>query len=272
MFDITAETLKWAYKKLKNYIYYSSPASYLKDKIVYFEENYNENSFDEMAKNLNRILAKEKYSIIKDEKVSYTIYPKKDGVNDENNNVVVENFNIFIDMPLQFYLLDILFTLELFDNMDGNSSVYSFGNDFNYSLWEIKEGKRPGNILENRLLFANFNSQYDSWKNKVYTYLDKNADNDCYIVKMDFKRSYYNVYFNIRDFIEERLGKNALNNPICEFECELYSYYSTVIDSVVPQEGLKKKTNYVQSFELGNVWCSYKSRGPYLQERNNLMA
>ena len=34
----------------------------------------------------------------------------------------------------------------------------------------------------------------------------------------------------------------------------------------------EKKPNYVQSFELGNVWCSYKSRGPYLQERNNLMA
>lgn len=245
MFDITAETLKWAYKKLKNYIYYSSPASYLKDKIVQFEENYNENSFDEMAKNLNRILAKEKYSIIKDEKVSYTIYPKKDGVNDENNNVVVENFNIFIDMPLQFYLLDILFTLELFDNMNSNSSEYSFGNDFNYALWEIKEGKRPGNILENRLLFANFNSQYDSWKNKVYTYLDKNADNDCYIVKMDFKRSYYNVYFNIRDFIKEHMGESALNNHICEFECELYSYYSYIIDSLVPQEGFKKKPNYV---------------------------
>lgn len=245
MFDITAETLKWAYKKLKNHIYYSSPASYLKDKIVQFEENYNENSFDEMAKNLNRILAKEKYSIIKDEKVSYTIYPKKDGVNDENNNVVVENFNIFIDMPLQFYLLDILFTLELFEKMDSNSSEYSFGNDFNHALWEIKDCKRPGNILENRLLFANFNSQYDSWKNKVYTYLDKNAENDCYIVKMDFKKSYYNVYFNIRDFIKEHVGESALNNPICEFECELYSYYSYIIDSVVSQEGFKKKTNYV---------------------------
>lgn len=245
MFDITAETLKWAYKKLKNYIYYSSPASYLKDKIVRFEENYDENSFYEMAKNLNRILTKGKYSIIKDEKVSYTIYPKKDGVNDENNNVVVENFNIFIDMPLQFYLLDILFTLELFNNMDSNSSEYSFGNDFNKVLWKIKEEKQHENILKNRWLFANFNSQYDSWKNKVYTYLDKNADDDYYIVKMDFKRSYYNVYFNIRDFIEEHLGENALSNPICEFECELYSYYSTIIDSVVPQEGLKKKTNYV---------------------------
>lgn len=245
MFDITPKTLKWAYKKLKNYIYYSSPSSYLKDKIINFESNYNENSFDDMAENLNIILSKEKYTLIKDEKVTYTIFPKKDGISEENNNVIVENFNVFIDMPLQFYLLDIIFTLELFENMNSNSADYSFGNDFNYAMWEIKEGKRPGNILENRLLFANFNSQYDSWKNKVYTYLDENADNDCYIVKMDFKRSYYNVYFNIRDFIQKHVSERELNNPICEFECELYSYYSSIIDSVVPQEGFKKKTNYV---------------------------
>ena len=245
MFEITAETLKWAYKKLKNYVYYASPASYLKDKIAQFEACYNEKSFEEIAENLNCILAKEKYSIIKDEKVSYTIFPKKDGVSDENSIVLVENFNVFIDMPLQFYLIDILFTLELFENIDSNTSEYSFGNDFNYALWEIKENKRPGNILENRLLFANFNSQYDSWKNKVYAYLDENAKSDCYIIRMDFKKSYYNVYFNIRNFIKEHIKDDALNNPICEFECELYSYYSSIIDSLVRQEHFKKKANYV---------------------------
>ena len=240
MIGIDANSLKWAYKKLKNYVYYSSPASYLKDKIIQFEENYDENTFENMAQELLTLFSKT-HNMVSRQDISYAIFPKKDGVTSVNDSVVVDNFNVFIDMPLKFYLVDILFTLKIFENMDSKASDYSFGNDFDKRLWQIKAGDLAGNILENNLLFANFSTQYDLWKDKIYTALKETDNQDKIILKMDFKRSYYNVYFNINDFIKKHLKADEKCNPIYEFEKHLYRYYSAILDKIIPKEIPTKK-------------------------------
>lgn len=232
MIEINANSLKWAYQKLKNYIYYTSPASYLKDRIINFEESLKEDTFVEMADDLCNIFSKN-INMLSWQGISYLIYPKKDGVRGDNGQLTVDNFNVFIDMPIKFYLVDILFTLNLFENINETSEC-SFGNDFDNRLWEIKNGDRAGNILENKLLFANFHHQYSLWKDKIYNYLDGPAKNENkIIVKMDFTRSYYNVYFNINAFLTKHINDN-INNPIYNFEKNLYRYYTKILDSLIP--------------------------------------
>ena len=244
MIKITKESLMWAYGKLKNYVYYASPASYLKDKIIEFEKGFDNNSFEKMAIELNKLLSNN-YDVVKNKNISYTVYPKKDGICDDNNEIIVEKYNLFIDMPLKFFLLDVLFTLELFDRMDVGISDFSFGNDFNNVLWDIKNNKRDGSVLKNKYLFANFNTQYENWKGKIYGYIEENSQNDYYILKMDFKRSYYNVYFDFDGFVSNFLGKDFFNDPIYKFELHLYRYYSGILNNHITDVTFNKKGNYV---------------------------
>ena len=54
LYEITASNLKWAYKKLKNYVYYYNSSCYLKDKIIQFEKNYNSMYFEELSNELSQ--------------------------------------------------------------------------------------------------------------------------------------------------------------------------------------------------------------------------
>lgn len=241
MISINAISMKWAYRKLKNYIYYASPASYLKDKIMQFEDNYNDNSFEDMANELQRLFSS-KHDMVKGKGISYIVFPKKDGVDSDNEKIIVNDYNVFLDMPLKFYLVDVLFTLDIFTTLNYKASDYSFGNDFDKRLWKIKENELDGNILENNLLFANFNAQYDLWKEKIYNAIEETSEQDKIIIKMDFKRSYYNAYFDIDSFIKELFNDDS-NDPICEFEKQLYYYYSGILNRII--DWSTPKTHYV---------------------------
>lgn len=240
MISINANSLKWAYKKLKNYIYYASPASYLKDKIVQFEKKINSNTFDDMEKELLALFSKER--CLSNQGIGYCIFPKKDGVVCDDNGILVKEFNVFIDMPIKFYLVDILFTLNLFESLEYDSSGYAFGNDFDKSLWQIKKGEIEGNILENNFLFANYSTQYQKWKEKIYDSLDNEDKQEKLILKLDFKRSFYNINFDIKKFIDDRF-KHETNNPVLNFEKQLYCYYSIILNSIIPSQE-KRNKNY----------------------------
>ena len=115
MYEINAENLKWAYKKLKHYIYFYRTSSYLKDKIIEFEDNYNDNTFLDMSNSLLTLSNKDT-KMLSGKHVSFTIFPKRDSAykNVDNDNVDINDFNMFIDMPIEFYLVDILFCMDLY--------------------------------------------------------------------------------------------------------------------------------------------------------------
>lgn len=77
MYEINAENLKWAYKKLKHYIYFYRSSSYLKDKIIEFEDNYNDSTFTEMSNSLIE-LSNNDTKMLSGKQISFTMYPKRD--------------------------------------------------------------------------------------------------------------------------------------------------------------------------------------------------
>ena len=160
MYEINSENLKWAYKKLKHYFYYYKTSSYLKDKIISFERNYTENTFEELANKLNN-LSKIDSNMLSSKGVTYTIFPKRDSAKQDGEHINISEFNMFIDMPIEFYLIDILFSMDIYKNHKPEDLCYAYGNVFDNRLAFVDEP------LNNLLLYGNHSINYKKWKNTV---------------------------------------------------------------------------------------------------------
>ena len=220
MYAINSKNLKCAYKKLKHYFYYYKTSSYLKDKIVDFEKNYTENTFEELAKKLND-LSRIDSKMISGLGVTYTIFPKRDSAVRDGENINISEFNMFIDMPIEFYMVDILFSMDIYKKHNSDDLIYSYGNCFDKRLNFVDEP------LNNLLLYGNHSINYKKWKNTVLQ--DKYKD-DSLIIKLDIKRCFYNIKFNIPDFIKNILNINYLDDPVTKIMVNIYRYYSKIIN------------------------------------------
>ncbi len=246
MLEITPENLRWAYSKLKNYYYYYNSSTYLKDKIMDFESDLQENTFDMLSKRLNNI-ATLNFFMLANEDIYFKAYPKKDAVKYDNDSdrVIIEDYNAFIDMPFEFYLVDVLFALSFFKKSNKERLKYSYGNKFDERLYDMD------NIISNRLLFSNHRINYIAWKHTAQKAINdkENINNDRIIIKLDIKKCFYNVYFDIKEFIMNNLGFNYLNNTVTKIMVNIYRYYSAIMDNEViaskDKEKELKKNNYV---------------------------
>ena len=168
MYEINERTIRFAYLKLKNYVYYYSSSNYLKEKLMKFEDDLKSEPtlFKKYANELNQLAEKE-YDMLDGYKFDYIAYPKKDSFVANNDKIDVENVNLFIDTDLIFYLNDVLFCFELYDVYKSLNQELFFGNLFNKHL---KETNDP---LYNRMLFDAYWGNYNKWKkaiaNKVST-------------------------------------------------------------------------------------------------------
>lgn len=106
MYQINEENLKYAYGKLKKYIYYFNSSNYLKEKIINLEETIktNPNIFKEYSDTLNK-LSLIKYNMLNGYSIDYMVFPKKDTIElDDLGKISIKNVNLFIDMDIMFYL------------------------------------------------------------------------------------------------------------------------------------------------------------------------
>lgn len=224
MIRITDKNLKWAYKKLKYYIYYYKSFNYLKDKIYEFEEKYENdiegftNYFKELERKLNSFIPESNLNGIY--KLNYFVYPKKDTIKCiKVNTYNVSEFNFFIDMDLELYLVDILFALTIYEKTKSNtnSDSKSYGNVFSKALCNTV-------YMETPFLFENHRSQYKKWKNSIYKNLDSIKNRNAIVVKMDMKRCFYNFEFDFKEFTEKKL--NEIDSNILIIERFLYNKYT----------------------------------------------
>ena len=254
MYSITEENLKWAYKKFKSYVYYNSSPRYLKKMVFDFEKNLsaNETSFKKLEEKLKGILTKKTYTLLENVKINKLIYPKKDQVQfGDNNQIVVNEFNIFIDMPIELFLVDVLFAFTLLAKFKefGLNDKDVYGSIFDERLYEVEEP------LNNNLIFKNYHVAYKEWKNSALNKLEESSDKDRYLIKMDLKRCFYNIKFNFNQFlIEYNLNKN---DPVIKIMREVYLLYSY---KFCVEEGLEKGTynailpiGLVSSFPILNI-------------------
>lgn len=150
MYRIDESNLRFAYSKLKKYVYYCSSSNYLKDKLIEFENKLNqgENLFKKYSIKLNEI-AKHTFYPIQNYNFEYIFYPKKDSFEANGDIIELKEVNAFIDIDIMFYLNDILFCFELYDAYQSIEEKHFFGNLLDRHLNRIDKEK----LLENNMLF-----------------------------------------------------------------------------------------------------------------------
>ena len=220
MYCINETNLKFAYSKLKRYVYYYSSSNYLKDKIMKFEDELikNGNLFKKYADELTHI-GSLKYDCLRNYSVDYVLYPKKYSFETSGDKIELKEVNAFIDMDIMFYLNDILFCFELFKTYQSIEKKQFFGNLFDKHLERVNEP------LENNMLFDPYWENYEKWKEFVLKNISE--DNEKYtLVKLDFQRCYYQTKFKLKNFLEKR-GIDCNNNPIINIALGVYRLYSS---------------------------------------------
>ena len=239
MYEINSENLKWAFKKLKRYIYYYNSSNYLKKRIIDFQNKFNHNTFEKMAENLVN-LSKVDKGMLSDSGITFLAYPKKDSTNFnyDKQKIEINELNLFIDMPIMYYLVDILFCLEIYNRFDFHHNNCSFGNKFDNKFQHIDP-------LKNNLLFGSHTTNYNKWKNSIYKTLSENTTHNNLLIKLDFKHCFYNVSINIIDFLSKYFNAEELEKPIVKIMINIYRLYTKTIILNNMSDGNSFETNYV---------------------------
>ncbi len=282
--------IKSCYKKFKSYIYYSNNLTHAKYKIIKFERQNNfESTFEEIAKALtdknreyfDKLINKIDW-IPQIKRIKNKSIDNKDIVSNikNNENVIVEAINYFIDMPLELYILDtfwtILFGKSLHDNK--NINEYVKANEFAYELYSDEVGIEGINF-KSLEIYKPYFKNYQKWKNgainTVSTLYDQKRDSSIlsldlsgyfYSVDIDFKSIYTLSSFADYDFSFEtsilenihkcywnklRKVKPSIKNhkvlPIGLISsCVLANYYLRKFDiTIASNENVKYYSRYV---------------------------
>lgn len=252
MIEINAETLKYAYKKLKYYIYYYKSLNYLKDIIYKFEDEFSNDIdkfndyFEKLSFEFNSIKSNDNLSKKENYKLNFDVYPKKDAIVDRgNDNYIVTDVNLFIKMNLKMYLVDILFALSIYDNISKNyNRNLAYGNMFSRYLDE--------NIVNSPFLFENHRIKYKQWRNCIYSELDKFDANRGLIIKIDMKRCFYNFRFNFKKFTED-IG--VINDIIIIIERYIYNYYTEIVNNFFQKKENFEKNECLLPIGLLSSYC-----------------
>lgn len=210
------EMLYGAYNKLKSYYHYNKNMLFLKKKIAGFEEN--DEKMQASIKNLAQILTDPlKYSGQMQkwiDSIDYYVLPKAFASSSNTESIFVTGItqgdepvnkvNFFIDMPIEFHLIDTLWTLLVgkivfdqnvlgkgcYGNCLDNYVIYNQSQDFFESI----------NFDKNKLFKIYFN-QYCSWKNNAIdaVKLNNKQKKNTALVSLDVKSFYYSVHWKFKD-------------------------------------------------------------------------
>lgn len=233
MIEITPYTLKLAYRKLKSYYHYYHSSFYLKQKIIDFENNINKGilSFESLSNELNNLVQGNTTSI-QSNNIGFRLYPKKNSFKNNygKTQIEVERVNAFIEMDLSFHLVDVLFSLMLFEKTN-----HVINNDV--ALAGIKDERLSDLLESNSFLFKNYRFSYKKWKAIPRYCHDKNPSEDLTIVKTDIKNCFSSMIFNVDD-IFKKIGLE--NNNVTIIMKSIFRLYSDKVFRYITKHNKEK--------------------------------
>ena len=252
MFSNESENYKMlfgAYKKLKSYYHYNKNYLFMRQKLAEFE--YDAGEMDSALKNLAKILKKPtKYKKVIYgwiESIDYYVLPKtfsEDKSTDERfvtsspNDRYITKVHFFIDMPIELYLLETVWTLFLAkiaqDNNIINESSYGNAIDNNVLFDSSVDGLKESIRFQKNKMFKIYFPQYCDWKNNAISAIEDNRrDKDMVLVSLDIKSFFYSVPWKfdmLADIIHDsRLEELASLTRIISL---IYKEYTTRISKV----------------------------------------
>lgn len=260
----TEKMVKGAYKKLKSYLYYDKTLLFAKKNLALFESNRENftNTLGTIAKSITNKNMNYFEQLISE--INYSVFPKKfksasadsdiiNGTIDHSCNV--SRINFFIDMPIELYIIDFLWTLLIgkIVNSQTNILLHASATAFKKSLYNNKEDLFEGIDFNSNRAFEPYYGLYTSWRNNAFETIQKNnTETDSLLLCLDLKSFYYSV-----DFDFEKLSA-LLNNDsrLTQFSFltmliqKIYVKYTNII--VKYKKGIKVQENNC-IFPIGTI-------------------
>ncbi len=227
-YEVTFENLKWAFIKLKSHYYYNNDPLFMKEKIVNYEKNLKNNLLNLVHRYSNNELD----DIITS--IKCAIIPKKESSIKSNDGLIISRVNHFIDAPIEFHLLDILWIINIVSIFPSDfNNRYVYGNKLNDCFFNMNI-----NCLANRFLFDNYNKLYNEWRNNCFRIASLvNRTQNIDIINIDLKRYYYNKIMNFTN-IESKYGK-CNDATLNLFIKRAYCFYDRFVNESGPYEKRK---------------------------------
>ncbi len=242
-----------SYKKLKSRFYYDKTQLFVKKRIAVFESDRNRFSKELMTISENLSAKNMDYFKTLIDQISFRIFPKKfisaECISDSIHSAVdhkqmISKVNFFIDMPVELYIIDLLWTL-LIGKISGENRTlfrYAAATRFKKSLFNSNAELKAGIDFESNRSFEPYFGLYSAWRNDAFKIIEEQHEkSDCILLCLDLKNFYYSVEFNfsqIKEFLnhDERLGSCDFLTSVIE---EIYFAYTTLIGKY--KKGIRNK-------------------------------
>jgi len=221
--NLDIQIIKSAYKKLKSYIYYDNTLIFLKKDIAKFEIE-NRNNLETKFKNIKNVLEGKDEELLKMwlNNVSFYLVPKKFDIKEDLETNIVKNLyydhkldiskiNIFIRLPIELYIIDILWIMYIGEKLDKKLK----DNVYGYRLMR-EEGVFKKNSYK---LFHKYYEKYQAFRDSaVEEAINLHKQNKSVtFLNLDIKEFFYNINVDLDSLlkgieIQEEFLIEKLNN------------------------------------------------------------
>lgn len=249
----TNRMLEGSYKKLKSFFYFDKTQLFVKKYMAEFESDRNRFSETFMAISENLSTRNMRYFKALIDQVGFRIMPKKfistqcisDCINSSvDHKQKISKVNFFIDMPIELYIIDFLWTLLIgkISTEKRNLFRYAAATRFKKSLFNKSTELKTGIDFDSNRSFKPYFGLYSAWRNNAFKVIEKqHKKSDTILLCLDLKSFYYSVEFNfskIKEFLDddERLGSFDFLTSVIE---EIYFAYTKLIGDY--RKGIKGK-------------------------------
>lgn len=276
--------LEGAYKKLKAYYYHTKSFSIMRQKIADFEDDrkFMDKQFNLMAEYLSKPNSQASKEYFDDlvQKIDFFSFPKKfeSSLSSIKENVASNTMpkdknlklvNFFIDMPIQLYIIDSLWTILLGKmSMDEKLLSYScYGNTLAEKLLYNNADDTFDSInFKNNRMFNIYFYKYTSWRNNAFKSMEDNYEKGKHsiLISLDIKNYYYSVKIDFSNF--NKIFKNSPMlkdiKPLTNLMYLIYEQYFHKISKFRKDlQGISKKAmplpiGLLSSMVLGNIYLA----------------
>jgi hypothetical protein len=234
-YNKTKQMIEGSYKKIKSYFHYDKTLLHNKLRIAQFESE----NFDDKLDNLINKLVNQDVMYFEGliNTIDFKVLPKKFVSRIEENDVVksnvdhrkdIEKVNFFIDMPIELYIIDLMWTLfigKIYKESIGES-VSSYAAKFKKSLFSNERDLFLGIDFQSNRCFDPYYNSYSTWRDKAFkTVKDNHNKLDTLMMTIDLKSFYYSVEFKF-DSLRQLLGNDERLNSIDFLTCIIQKIYT----------------------------------------------
>ena len=224
-----------AYKKLKAYLYYDKTLVFAKKRLAVLESDRDVfvNVLEKIAQNISAENTTFFDELI--EEIDFRVLPKRFKSSLPESNIInatvdhscnVSKINFFIDMPIELYIIDFLWTILVGKLITDRPDIlmYSGATAFKASLYTSSQDLIEGIDFKSNRSFKPYFSLYTSWRNGAFkTIQNIHPDTDSLLLCLDLKSFYYSVDFNFSQ-LDELLN----NDP----RLEQFSFLTGIIKRI----------------------------------------